>query len=84
MSTVNVEAMFSDLFLGGGGFGGKLSYIGDGFVLLILTLGTRQSSRTLFPLFAAKTSFRIFDGFCKFSNKVAIPESKCLFGNGDG
>ena len=34
------------------------------------TLGTRQSSRALFPLFA--------------SNKVAIPESKCLFGNRDG
>ena len=30
---VNVEATFSDLFLGGGGFGGKLSYISDGFVL---------------------------------------------------
>ena len=53
-------------------------------VLYNLTLGTRQSSRTLFPLFAAKTSSRIFDGFCKFSNKVAIPESKCLFGNRDG
>ena len=53
-------------------------------VLYYLTLGTRQSSRTLFPLFAAKTSSRIFDGFCKFSNKVAIPESKCLFGNRDG
>ena len=53
-------------------------------VLYYLTLGTRQSSRTLFPLFAAKTSCRIFDGFCKFSNKVAIPESKCLFGNRDG
>ena len=25
-----------------------------------------------------------FDGFCKFSNKVAIPESKCLFGNREG
>ena len=53
-------------------------------VLYYLTLGTRQSSRTLFPLFAAKTSSRVFDGFCKFSNKVAIPESKCLFGNRDG
>ena len=53
-------------------------------VLYYLTLGTRQSSRTLFPLFAAKTSSRIFDGFCKFSNKVAILESKCLFGNRDG
>ena len=38
----------------------------------------------MFPLFAAKTSSRIFDGFCKFSNKVVIPESKCLFGNRDG
>ena len=38
----------------------------------------------MFPLFAAKTSSRIFDDFCKFSNKVAIPESKCLFGNRDG
>ena len=53
-------------------------------VLCYLTLGTRQSSRTLFPLFAAKTSSRIFDGICMFSNKVAIPESKCLFGNRDG
>ena len=53
-------------------------------VLYYLTLGTRQSSRTLFPLFASKTSSRIFGGFCEFSNKVAIPESKCLFGNRDG
>ena len=30
----NVKATFSDLFLGGGGFGGKLSYISDGFVLI--------------------------------------------------
>ena len=30
------------------------------------------------------SSFRFFDGFCEFSNKVAIPESKCLFGNRDG
>ena len=30
---MNVEATFSDLFLGGGGFGGKFSYISDGFVL---------------------------------------------------
>ena len=44
-------------------------------VLYYLTLGTSQSSRTLFPLFAAKTLSRIFDSFCKFSNKVAIPES---------
>ena len=50
----------------------------------LFTLRTRQSSRTLFPLFAAKTSSRIFDGFCKFSNKVAVPESKCFFGNRDG
>lgn len=53
-------------------------------VLCYFSLGTRQSSQTLFPLFAAKTSFRFFDGFCEFSNKVAIPESKCLFGNCDG
>lgn len=53
-------------------------------VLYYLTLGTRQNSRTLFPLFAAKTPSRIFAGFGKFSNKVAIPESKCLFGNRDG
>lgn len=53
-------------------------------VLYYLTVGTRQSSRTLFLLFAAKTLSRIFAGFCKFSNKVAIPESKCLFGNHDG
>ena len=53
-------------------------------VLYYLTLGKRQSSRTLFPLFAAKTLSRSFDGFCKFSNKVVIPESKCLFGNRDG
>ena len=30
---LNVEATFSDLFLGGGGFGDKLSYISHGFVL---------------------------------------------------
>ena len=30
---MNVEATFSDLFLGGGGFGAKLSYFSDGFVL---------------------------------------------------
>ena len=48
-------------------------------VLYYLTLGTRQSCRTLFLLFGAKTSSRIFDGFCKFSNKVAIPD-----GNRDG
>ena len=53
-------------------------------VLYYSTLGTKQSSRTLFPLFASKTSSRIFGGFCEFSNKVAIPESKCLFGNRDG
>ena len=30
---MNVEGTFSDLFLGGGGLRGKLSYISDGFVL---------------------------------------------------
>ena len=56
-----------------------MSYFSDGFVLFNSRNKTELSSRTLFPLFAAKTSSRIFDGFCKFSNKVAIPESKCLF-----
>ena len=50
---VNVESTFSDLFLGGGGFGGKLSYISDGFVLFNSRNKT-ELSNILFPLFAAK------------------------------
>ena len=78
---MDVEATFSDLFLGGGGFGGELSYISDGFVLFNSRNKTELSN---IVSVAAKTSSRFFDGFCKFSNKVAIPESKCLFGNRDG
>lgn len=62
----------------------EVSFIILAMVLCYFSLGTRQSSWTLFPLFAAKTSSRFFDGFCEFSNRVAIPESKCLFGNRDG
>lgn len=86
-SQITCETSKQPLFLRFSESGRWISEVSFSILAMVLcycSLGTRQSSRTLFPLFAAKTLFRFFDGFFEFSNKVAIPESKCLFCNRDG